>query len=131
MVVPAQSSMMARKGPVPSADIPAVTQLFTPVLGSDMIVGAVGSLQIDVMAERVAAEYNLEVVFEQAQYNVARWISSSDPAKLEAFVEKNRGNVGTDLDGAPVYLAKNSWDVGYAQEKNPDLTFTATKERLV
>ncbi|MGB3625961.1 MAG: peptide chain release factor 3 [Henriciella sp.] len=108
-----------------------VTQLFTPALGSDMIVGAVGSLQIDVMAERVAAEYNLEVVFEQATYNVARWIASDDPDKLEAFMEKNRGTVGTDLDGAPVYLAKNAWDVGYAQEKNPDLKFTATKERMV
>lgn len=108
-----------------------VTQLFTPALGSDMIVGAVGSLQIDVMAERMTAEYNLDVVFEQAQYNVARWISSNDPAKLEAFLEKNRGSTGTDLDGAPVYLAKNAWDVGYAQEKNPDLSFTATKERLV
>ena len=108
-----------------------VTQLFTPSLGSDMIVGAVGALQIDVMAERVAAEYNLEVVFEQAAYNVARWIASDDPAKLEAFLEKNRGSTGVDLDGAPVYLAKNAWDVGYAQEKNPDLKFTATKERMV
>ena len=108
-----------------------MTQLFTPALGSDMIVGAVGSLQIDVMAERVAAEYNLEVVFEPASYNVARWISSDDPAKLEAFLEKNRSAVGTDLDGAPVYLAKNAWDVGYAQEKNPELKFTATKERLL
>ncbi len=108
-----------------------VTQLFTPVLGADMIVGAVGSLQIDVMAERVAAEYNLEVIFEQAQYNVARWISSDDPDKLEAFLEKNKGSAGTDLDGAPVYLAKNAWDVGYAQEKNPELSFTATKERMV
>ena len=108
-----------------------VTQLFTPALGSDMIVGAVGSLQIDVMAERVAAEYNLEVVFEQASYNVARWISCDDEAKLEAFLEKNRSAVGTDLDGAPVYLAKNAWDVGYAQEKNPGLKFTATKERML
>jgi peptide chain release factor 3 len=83
------------------------------------------------MAERVAAEYNLEVVFEQAAYNVARWIASDDPAKLEAFLEKNRGSTGVDLDGAPVYLAKNAWDVGYAQEKNPDLKFTATKERMV
>ena len=108
-----------------------VTQLFTPALGSDMIVGAVGALQIDVMAERVSAEYNLEVVFEQASYNVARWISSDDPAKLEAFLEKNRSATGVDLDGAPVYLAKNAWDVGYAQEKNPDLRFTATKERML
>ena len=106
-----------------------VTQLFTPSIGSDMIVGAVGALQIDVMAERMVNEYGLDVVFEVAPYNVARWIHSDDDAKLSAFLDKNKSASGTDLDGAPVYLAKNAWDVGYAQEKNPDLRFTATKER--
>lgn len=107
-----------------------VTQLFIPAIGSDMIVGAVGALQIEVMAERMVTEYNLDVVFEAAPYNVARWIAG-DEAKLAAFLDKNKSASGTDLDGAPVYLAKNAWDVGYAQEKNPDLRFTATKERAV
>ncbi|MEL6416497.1 MAG: peptide chain release factor 3, partial [Pseudomonadota bacterium] len=106
-----------------------VTQLFTPSIGSDMIVGAVGALQIDVMAERMVNEYGLDVVFEVAPYNVARWIHCDDDAALSAFLDKNKSASGTDLDGAPVYLAKNAWDVGYAQEKNPDLRFTATKER--
>jgi peptide chain release factor 3 len=106
-----------------------VTQLFTPEIGSDMIVGAVGQLQIEVMAERVASENNLDVLFEPAPYNVARWISSSDAQKLAAFLEKNRVSVGRDLDGAPVYLAKNLWDVGYVQERNPDIRFTKTRER--
>jgi peptide chain release factor 3 len=106
-----------------------VTQLFRPNIGSDMIVGAVGALQIEVMTERVSAEYGLEVVFEEAAYNVARWIACEDDAKLEAFLDKNKAATGTDLDGAPVYLAKNAWDVGYVQEKNPDIRFTATKER--
>ncbi|MEZ5952867.1 MAG: peptide chain release factor 3 [Hyphomonas sp.] len=108
-----------------------VTQLFKPVIGSDMIVGAVGQLQFEVMIERVAAEYNLEVVFEPAPYNVARWLSCDDPKVLEAFLDKNKSASGTDLDDAPVYLAKNTWDVGYAQEKNPDIRFTATKERAL
>jgi peptide chain release factor 3 len=108
-----------------------VTQLFRPALGSDLIVGAVGALQIDVMAERVAAEYGLEVDFEMAPFNVARWISSEDPALIAAFLEKNISVTGTDLDGAPVYLGKNSWDVGYAQEKNPGLRFNRTKERVL
>ncbi|MEO1567775.1 MAG: peptide chain release factor 3 [Pseudomonadota bacterium] len=106
-----------------------VTQLFRPAIGSDMIVGAVGQLQIEVMSERVAAEYGLDVDFEAAPYNVARWMSSDDGTKLEAFLDKNKSVTGTDLDGAPVYLAKNAWDVGYAQEKNPAIRFTATKER--
>jgi peptide chain release factor 3 len=68
-------------------------------------------------------------VFEPAPYNVARWMACDDPAKLEEFMERNKSASGTDLDGAPVYLAKNAWDVGYAQEKNPSIRFTATKER--
>ncbi|MDJ0922626.1 MAG: peptide chain release factor 3 [Henriciella sp.] len=107
-----------------------VTQLFKPSIGSDMIVGAVGALQIEVMAERMVSEYNLDVVFEPAPYNVARWING-DEDEVAAFVEKNKSASGTDLDDAPVYLAKNAWDVGYAQEKNPDLRFTATKERMI
>jgi peptide chain release factor 3 len=108
-----------------------VTQLFKPAIGSDMIVGAVGQLQFEVMTERVAAEYNLEVVFEPAPYNVARWLASEDPQKLEDFLDRNKSASGTDLDGAPVYLAKNAWDVGYAQEKNPAIRFTATRERSI
>ena len=108
-----------------------VTQLFSPQIGSDMIVGAVGQLQFEVMIERMTAEYNLEVMFEAAPYNVARWLSSDDPKKIEEFMEKNKSASGTDLDGAPVYLAKNAWDVGYAQEKNPGIRFTATKERAL
>jgi peptide chain release factor 3 len=106
-----------------------VTQLFKPAIGSDMIVGAVGQLQFEVMSERLNAEYGLEVEFETAPYNVARWLDCDDPKKLEAFLDKNKSASGTDLDDSPVYLAKNAWDVGYAMEKNPDIRFSATKER--
>lgn len=108
-----------------------VTQLFRPAIGSDMIVGAVGALQIEVMAERMVTEYGLDVVFEPAPYNVARWINCDNDAIVEAFLDKNKSASGTDLDGAPVYLAKNAWDVGYAAEKNPDIRFSATKERSI
>jgi peptide chain release factor 3 len=108
-----------------------VTQLVTPEVGSDMVVGAVGQLQIEVMAERIATENNLEVIFEQSPWAAARWLSSDDRAKLDAFLENNRSVVAKDLDGAPVYLAKNAWDVGYVSEKNPAIRFTKTKERAV
>jgi len=107
-----------------------VTQLFKPAMGADMIVGAVGSLQIDVMAERIKTEYGLEVIFEPAPYQLARWVEAKDEATLEGFVDKNTAHMAEDLDGAPVYLAKSAWDIGYAQEKNPDVTFLTTKERI-
>jgi peptide chain release factor 3 len=106
-----------------------VTQLFTPEIGSDMIVGAVGALQIEVMAERVKAENDLEVVFEPSPWNAARWLSADDPKKVTAFLEANKGAAAKDLDGAPVYLAKSAWDVGYMSDRNPDIRFTKTKER--
>ena len=105
-----------------------VTQLFKPAMGSDMIVGAVGSLQIDVMAERIKTEYGLEVIFEMGQFTTARWLSG-DAKAIEGFAAKNQGAMAVDLDDAPVLLAKSAWDIGYAQEKNPDIRFVKVKER--
>jgi len=90
----------------------------------------VGQLQIEVMAERIATENNLEVLFEASPWAAARWISSDDKAKLTAFLDANKSAAATDLDGAPVYLAKNAWDVGYVSDKNPAIRFTKTKERV-
>ena len=52
-----------------------VTQLFRPTFGADFIVGAVGQLQFEVMADRLAGEYGLDVVFEAAPYAEARWLA--------------------------------------------------------
>ena len=106
-----------------------VTQLFTPLQGADMIVGAVGSLQIDVMRERIAQEYGLEVEFEPVLYSTARWVAADSDATLDGFMERNTANMARDLDGAPVFLAKSAWDVGYAQEKFPEVRLSATRER--
>ncbi len=107
-----------------------VTQLFKPRLGSDMIIGAVGPLQFDVLVERIAAEYGLEAAFETAPYQAARWVAADDRAVLEAFGEKHMASMAEDVDDAPVFLGKNAWEIGYVQEKNPGLRFTATRERL-
>jgi peptide chain release factor 3 len=107
-----------------------VTQLFKPRLGSDMIVGAVGPLQFDVLVERIAAEYGLEAAFEPAPFQAARWVSAEDRAVLEAFGERHMASMAEDVDDAPVFLGKNAWEIGYVQEKNPGVRFTATRERL-
>ncbi|MHA6289215.1 peptide chain release factor 3 [Maricaulis sp. CAU 1757] len=105
-----------------------VTQLFRPVLGGDFIVGAVGALQIDVMRERVAAEYGLEVDFEPAPYDTARWLGGSRD-KLEAFADRHKSAMAEDINGDPVFLAKSAWEVSYSEEKFPDITFHRAKER--
>jgi peptide chain release factor 3 len=105
-----------------------VTQLFRPVIGGDFIVGAVGALQIDVMRERVAAEYGLEVNFEPAPYETARWLTGTDAA-IEAFGDRHKSAIAEDINGDPVFLAKSNWEVSYSEEKFPDLTFHKAKER--
>jgi peptide chain release factor 3 len=92
-------------------------------------VGAVGALQFDVLDERMKAEYGLEVVLEASPYQAARWISADNRADLEAFVEKSSAQLAEDIDGAPVFLGKSAWEIGYVQEKNPKVRFSASKER--
>ena len=105
-----------------------VIQVFYPEIGAQWIVGVVGQLQLDVLISRLEAEYKVAAALEQAPFDTARWLKGSDTA-LRGFADFNKSNLAKDRDGDPVFLARSSWDVGYQQEKNPDLTFSATKER--
>jgi peptide chain release factor 3 len=106
-----------------------VTQVFKPVSGGDLVVGAVGALQFDVLDERMKAEYGLDVLFETSPYQAARWLSAENRADLESFIEKSSAQLAEDVDGAPVFLGKSAWEIGYVQEKNPKVRFSAAKER--
>ena len=108
-----------------------VTQVFKPQLGANWIIGVVGQLQIEVLQSRIAAEYNINIGLEPAPYATARWVAADDKAELERFESAHRANMATDRDGAPVFMAKNAWELGYTQEKWPDIRFTATRERQV
>jgi peptide chain release factor 3 len=105
-----------------------VTQLFRPEFGADFIVGAVGQLQFEVMADRLGGEYGLEVVFEPAPFAEARWLAGAKAA-IDDFAGKHRSAMASDIDGAPVFLAKSAWEIGYVTERFPDLRFERAKER--
>ena len=105
-----------------------VTQLFRPTLGSDFIVGAVGQLQFEVMADRLSGEYALDVVFEPAPYAEARWLTGGR-ADIEDFADKHKSAMAEDIDTQPVFLAKSSWEIGYVGERYPKVGFERTKER--
>ena len=105
-----------------------VTQLFRPEMGADFIVGAVGQLQFEVMADRLGEEYGLDVIFEPSPWAEARWLGG-DRADLEDFMGKYRPQMARDIDDDPVFLAKSSWETGYVGERFPKLVFTKTKER--
>ena len=105
-----------------------VTQVFKPAIGSQWIVGVVGALQLDVLKSRLVAEYDLDAELEQAPFDAARWLSG-EPAEIEKFLAANRGGMATDRDGAPVFLAKSAWEVGYVAERFPKVKLLKTRER--
>jgi peptide chain release factor 3 len=105
-----------------------VIQVFYPEIGSQWIVGVVGQLQLDVLISRLEAEYKVEAVLEASPFDTARWLKG-EPQALSQFTDFNKMNLARDRDGDPVFMARSSWDVGYQQERNPELSFSATKER--
>lgn len=105
-----------------------VIQVFYPEIGAQWIVGVVGQLQLEVLISRLEAEYKVEAVLEQAPFDTARWLKGEDAA-LKGFTDINKSNLARDRDGDPVFMARSAWDVSYQQERNPELTFSATKER--
>jgi len=105
-----------------------VTQVFKPMIGAQWIVGVVGALQLDVLKSRLHAEYGLDADLEASPYDTARWLSGPE-ADIEKFLGVYRGQMATDRDGAPVFLAKSNWELGYVADKFPTLRFAKTRER--
>jgi len=93
------------------------------------VAGVVGQLQLDVLSSRIIAEYGVDMGFETAPFETARWISADDKAEITRFIEKNRGAMAEDRDGAPVYLARNAWELSYTEREWPNIRFAATRER--
>ena len=101
--------------------------VFKPTIGSDWIVGVVGALQFEVLADRIRTEFDVPVIFEPTSYLTARWVTGASKA-VENFVAKNGGTMATDHDGDPVFLARNAWHLGKAEEDFPDITLQKIKE---
>jgi peptide chain release factor 3 len=80
------------------------------------------------MADRLANEYALECVFESSPYSEARWVNG-ERADLEDFANKHKTAMARDIDDAPVFLSKSSWETNYVAERYPDLEFLRTRER--
>jgi peptide chain release factor 3 len=105
-----------------------VVQVFRPRDGAPALVGVVGPLQLDVLKARLDAEYSLPVEFDVSEFSLARWISSDDRKKLEAFIGANGSGVADDVDGDPVFLAKNEFYLGYTRERAEGITFSSVKD---
>ncbi len=105
--------------------------VFKPIVGSEWIVGVVGTLQFEVMADRIRSEFGIPVMFEPTQYYTARWVSSPDKEEFKRFQDTNQLNIAEDHDGAIVFLARNAWHLGKIQEDFPKLVLSKTREQVL
>ena len=99
-----------------------VVQLFRPQDGSQPIVGVVGTLQLDVLLARLAAEYGVGIGFEPVPYALARWVTG-EKALLARFTQDQRTAMADDVDGDPVYLASSPFMLRRTAELHAGLTF--------
>jgi len=104
------------------------TQFFRPLMSNDLILGAVGTLQFDVVAYRLKDEYGVDASFEPIGVVTARWVHCDDARMLEEFRDKNAMNLAVDAAGELVYLAPTRVNLQLAQERAPGVVFKATRE---
>jgi len=107
------------------------TQLFKPVRNNDLILGAVGPLQFEVVAFRLQDEYGVQCVFEPVNVHTARWIDAAEGRKLEEFRSRAHDHLAVDHAGALVYLAPSRVNLELTIERWPDITFRETREHAV
>jgi peptide chain release factor 3 len=104
-------------------------QVFKPVHNQDLVLGAVGVLQFEVVASRLMNEYGVDAVFESTSISSARWVSCEDKKMLADFEKSSAGQqLAHDAAGNLAYLATSGVNLRLAQERWPGITFHATRE---
>jgi len=107
------------------------TQLFRPLRNSDLILGAVGQLQFEVVAFRLQDEYGVQCVFETIAVHTARWVTAQDARKLEEFRTRAYDQLALDHSGELVFLANSRVNLQLTIERWPDIRFLETREHQV
>ena len=95
---------------------------------NDIIVGAVGQLQFDVVAFRLKEEYGVEAIYEPVNVHTARWAETKDNKKLDMFKSRAEENLALDGGDHLTYLAPTRVNLSLAEERYPDIQFRATRE---
>jgi peptide chain release factor 3 len=103
-------------------------QVFRPMAGGIMLLGAFGQLQFEVVAHRLKSEYGAEVRLLPARYSLARWVSSTDPIALKKFTQENIHRMAEDVVGAAVFLATHKSELDVAQQRWESIEFHALRE---
>ena len=104
------------------------TQVFMPLINNDLILGAVGVLQFDVVAFRLKEEYKVDCVYEPISINTVRWVDCADERKLAEFKKKANDQLSVDGGGHLTYLAPTRVNLQLMQERYPEVNFRPTRE---
>lgn len=103
-------------------------QVFRPEMGGNMLLGAVGQLQFEVVQHRLKGEYDADIKLESSQYTGARWITADTPAELKAFCDAYPARMARDAADTLAYLCTSPYDVRLAQERFPKIHFHPLRE---
>ncbi len=103
-------------------------QVFRPEVGGNMLLGAVGQLQFEVVQHRLKGEYDADIRLEGSQYTGARWITADTPAELRAFCDAYPMRMARDAADTLAYLCTSPYDVRLAQERFPKIHFHPLRE---
>ncbi len=103
-------------------------QVFKPVAGGMLLLGAVGQLQFEVVAHRLKHEYGCEARLAPSRYNSARWVTADDPKELKRFIDANAHRIAHDAVEAPTFLAAHDAEIKVAHEHWPNIRFHALRE---
>ncbi|NNM62246.1 MAG: peptide chain release factor 3 [Steroidobacteraceae bacterium] len=106
------------------------TQLFKPLRNNDLLLGAIGQLQFEVVAFRLQDEYGVQCVFETINVALARWVRSGDAKRFAEFREKAYEHLALDHAGELVYLAPTRINLELTAERWKDVEFLRTRENL-
>jgi peptide chain release factor 3 len=104
------------------------TQIFRPLVSNDLILGAVGALQFDVVAYRLKHEYGVECTYDSIDVATARWVECDDSKKLEEFRKNSELRLALDRAGNLTYLAPTLVNLQLTTERWPQIRFLATRE---
>ncbi len=118
-----------QKGLVQLAEEGAI-QVFRPLIGSDYIMGAVGVLQFEVTMARLKNEYGVDAIYENVDYQAARWVHCEDKKAFSEFERKNQASLARDSEGFLTYLAQSEWMLNFFMEKWPAIIFDKTRENI-
>ncbi|HEY3047169.1 MAG TPA: peptide chain release factor 3 [Polaromonas sp.] len=103
-------------------------QVFRPIAGSLLLLGAVGQLQFEVVAHRLEHEYGVKARIMGSNFNLARWVTSDDANELKKFMDANSHRVALDAVDAPTLLVDHSATLRAVEQQWPKIKFHALRE---